>query len=183
MERNASPVWGEYSRHRQTQTTTAQHRPNAARTQPNPLVVRAEPCGSVAGILCIVFRVERLQLRLVRLPLVAFFETSFGRVYDKTFILLSLAGDGAEGLGECVADVDPYSTAETNVTAWHVIKDFLAPLVLGRTFEHPRDLFPSLARVRGPNMAKAAIEMAAWDLAARLQHRPLSPLLGGPRPA
>ncbi len=137
----------------------------------------------MAGILCIVFRVERLQLRLVRLPLVAFFETSFGRVYDKTFILLSLAGDGAEGLGECVADVDPYYSAETNVTAWHVIKDFLAPLVLGRTFEHPRDLFPSLARVRGHNMAKAAIEMAAWDLAARLQHAPLSRLLGGTRAA
>jgi O-succinylbenzoate synthase len=128
-----------------------------------------------------VFRVERLQLRLVRLPLVAFFETSFGRVYNKTFILLSLDGDGAQGLGECVADVDPYYSAETNVTAWHVIKDFLAPLVLGCTFEHPRDLFASLARVRGHNMAKAAIEMAAWDLAARLQHAPLSRLLGGTR--
>ena len=135
----------------------------------------------MAGILCLVFRVERLQLRLVRLPLVAFFETSFGRVYNKTFILLSLDGDGAEGLGECVADVDPYYSAETNVTAWHVIKDFLAPLVLGRTFEHPRDVFASLARVRGHNMAKAAIEMAAWDLAARLQHAPLSHLLGGTR--
>jgi O-succinylbenzoate synthase len=135
----------------------------------------------VAGILWLVFRIERLQLRLVRLPLVAFFETSFGRVYNKTFILLSLDGDGTQGLGECVADVDPYYSGETNVTAWHVIKDFLAPLVLGRTFEHPRDVFASLARVRGHNMAKAAVEMAAWDLAARLQHAPLSQLLGGTR--
>jgi O-succinylbenzoate synthase len=128
-----------------------------------------------------VFRVERLQLRLVRLPLVAFFETSFGRVYDKTFILLTLEGGGVQGLGECVADVDPYYSAETNVSAWHVIKDFIAPLVLGRTFDHPREVFSSLARVRGHNMAKAAVEMAAWDLGARSGNLALSRLLGGTR--
>jgi len=127
--------------------------------------------------------IERLHLRLIRLPLVAFFETSFGRVYDKTFILVTLEGEGAQGLGECVADVDPYYSSETNTAAWHIIKDFLAPLVLGRSFRDPRHLFPALARVRGHNMAKAAVEMAAWDLAARLQNVPLSRLLGGTRPA
>jgi o-succinylbenzoate synthase len=124
-------------------------------------------------------RIERLRLRLVRLPLVAFFETSFGRVYERRFIIVQLEGDGVEGLGECVADVDPYYSPETNVTAWHVIKDFLAPLVIGRTFAAPGDVFPALARVRGHNMAKAAIEMAVWDLAARADNRPLSRLLGG----
>src|SRR5262249_47386303 len=126
-------------------------------------------------------RIDRMTLRLVRLPLVAFFETSFGRIYDRTFILVSLHGGGAEGLGECVAEVDPYYSAETTVTAWHVIKDFLAPIVLGRPFEHPRDVFGALARVRGHNMAKAAVEMAAWDLAARQRGVPLSRLLGGTR--
>jgi O-succinylbenzoate synthase len=126
-------------------------------------------------------RIERLRLRLIRLPLVAFFETSFGRMYDKTFVLVTLDGDGTQGLGECVADVDPYYSSETNTTAWHIIRDFLAPLVVGRTFEHPRDVFPALARVRGHNMAKAAVEMACWDLAARVAGAPLSRLLGGTR--
>jgi O-succinylbenzoate synthase len=125
--------------------------------------------------------VERLQLRLVRLPLVAFFETSFGRIYDRSFILVSLESDGAVGTAECVADVDPYYSAETTVTAWHVIKDFLAPLVLGRTFDDPRAVFGGLARVRGHHMAKAAIEMAIWDLAARQRDEPLARLLGGTR--
>jgi O-succinylbenzoate synthase len=125
--------------------------------------------------------IERLQLRLIRLPLVAFFETSFGRIYDRSFILVSVEGDGITGIGECVADVDPYYSPETTVTAWHVLKDFLAPIVLGRSFAHPRDLFPALARVRGHNMAKAAVEMAAWDLAARQEHVPLARLLGGTR--
>lgn len=126
-------------------------------------------------------RIERLRLRLVRLPLVAFFETSFGRIYDRTFIIVQLDGNGAEGLGECVADVDPYYSPETTVTAWHVIRDFLAPLVLGRAFSDPRDVYPACARVRGHNMAKAAIEMAAWDLAAHAADVPLSRLLGGVR--
>jgi O-succinylbenzoate synthase len=125
--------------------------------------------------------IERLTLRLVRLPLVAFFETSFGRIYDRSFVLVSAHGGGVEGLGECVAEVDPYYSAETTVTAWHVIKDFLAPLVLARTFEQPRDVFGAMARVRGHHMAKAAVEMAAWDLAARQRDVPLSRLLGGTR--
>ena len=126
-------------------------------------------------------RIERMTLRLVRLPLVAFFETSFGRVYHRTFILVTLDGDGAQGLGECVAEVDPYYSSETNVGAWHIIKDFLAPLVIGATFADPREVFPAMARVRGHHMAKAAVEMAAWDLAARLRNVPLSRLLGGTR--
>ena len=126
-------------------------------------------------------RIDRLGLRLIRLPLVAFFETSFGRVYDRTFVLVSLTGEGVEGLGECVADVDPYYSPETNVTAWHIIKDFIAREILGRTFAHPRDLFPALVRIRGHRMAKAAVEMAAWDLAARQQRTPLATLLGGTR--
>ena len=128
-------------------------------------------------------RIERLRLRLVRLPLVAFFETSFGRIYDKTFILVSLDGDGVEGLGECVAEVDPYYSAETNTTVWHIIKDFLAPLVLGRAFKDPRHVYAALARVRGHNMAKAALEMACWDMSARGRGVSLSRLLGGTRDA
>ena len=127
------------------------------------------------------FRVERLHLRLVRLPLVAFFETSFGRVYDRTFIVVTLEGDGAVAAGECVADADPYYSAETNVTAWHIIKDFLAPILVGRAFAHPAEVFPSLSRVRGHQMAKAAIEMAAWDLAAHRADQPLARLLGATR--
>jgi O-succinylbenzoate synthase len=114
---------------------------------------------------------------------VHFFETSFGRVYDRSFVLVRLEGDGLEGLGECVADVDPYYSAETTVTAWHIIKDFLAPIVLGRTFDDPRDVQPALSRVRGHHMAKAAIEMAAWDMAARGLGVPLSRVLGGVRDA
>ena len=124
-------------------------------------------------------RIERIELRLLRLPLVRFFETSFGRIHDRPFVLVTVEGDGATGVGECVADANPYYSAETTRTAWHIIADFIAPLVLGREFGHPREIFPALGRIRGHNMAKAAVEMAAWDLYARQQRQPLCRVLGG----
>lgn len=127
-------------------------------------------------------RIEQLEIRLCRLPLVNFFETSFGRVYDRSFILIRLAGEGRHGWGEAVAEAHPYYSAETTETVWHIVTGFLAPLVLGQRFEHPREVFPAMARVRGHNMAKAAVEMAAWDLFARQQEQPLTRLLGGTRP-
>ena len=126
-------------------------------------------------------KIDRLELRLLKLPLVHFFETSFGRIDEKHFIIVRVDGDGATGYGECVAELDPYYSSETNETVWHIIADFIAPRVLGREFAHPRDVFPALKAIRGHNMAKAAVEMAAWDLFARQRGEPLARVLGGTR--
>ncbi|MGE5246673.1 MAG: o-succinylbenzoate synthase [Betaproteobacteria bacterium] len=126
-------------------------------------------------------KIERLELRLLKLPLVHFFETSFGRIYDKHFVLVRVDGDGCTGYGEAVAEQEPYYSSETNETVWHIISSFIAPRVLGVSFEHPRAVFPALAAIRGHNMAKAAVEMAAWDLYARQRGEPLSRAIGGTR--
>jgi o-succinylbenzoate synthase len=126
-------------------------------------------------------KIERLELGLLELPLVHFFETSFGRIYKKHFVLVTLRGDGITAYGECVAEQDPYYSAETNETVWHIISEFIAPRVLGIDFAHPRDIFPALAAIRGHNMAKAAVEMAAWDLFAKQRGEPLAAVLGGSR--
>jgi O-succinylbenzoate synthase len=99
-------------------------------------------------------RIDRIELRLLRLPLVRFFETSFGRVHERVFLLLTVEDDGACGVGECVADATPYYSAETTRTAWHIIAEFLAPLLLGRSFDHPQEIFGALAIVRGHQMAR-----------------------------
>ena len=129
--------------------------------------------------------VEKIELFLCRLPLVHFFETSFGRSYDRTFVLVRVEGtDGGtrqEGWGECVAEANPYYSSETTETVWHIIATFLAPLIIGTRFEHPREVFPALKRIRGHNMAKAGVEMAIWDLHARSIGQPLSRVLGGTR--
>ena len=125
--------------------------------------------------------IDRLDIRLLRLPLVRYFETSFARSYDRMFVLVTVHGEGAQGWGEAVAEHDPYYSSETTETVWHVVTEFLAPLVLGRDFAHPRDLWPAMARVRGHHMAKAVVEMAAWDLYAKQQGQPLWQALGGRR--
>lgn len=123
-------------------------------------------------------RLEAIDLSVIRLPLVKPFETSFGRMDAREFVLVALHDGGVTGWGECVADADPFYSDETTVTALHVMTRYLVPGVLGRTFTHPRELAATWQRVRGHRMAKAAIEMAAWDLFAREQGAPLCEVLG-----
>jgi O-succinylbenzoate synthase len=124
-------------------------------------------------------KIERIEVRRLRLPLRFPFETSFGRTTAKDFLLVCVSADGVTGYGECVADDDPYYLPETNGTVLHILRDFLAPLVLGREVAHPRDLRSLFARVRGHEMAKAAVEMAAFELLARREQTPLYRVLGG----
>jgi len=130
-------------------------------------------------------KIEKIELFLCRLPLVHFFETSFGRSYDRTFVLIRVAGAALgqthEGWGEAVAEANPYYSSETTETVWHIIEGFIAPLLVGTSFDHPREIYPALHRIRGHNMAKAGVEMAAWDLYARSVGKPLSQVLGGTR--
>src|SRR5262245_37225724 len=124
-------------------------------------------------------RVERIELRGLRLPLRFPFETSFGRSESKEFLLVSVSADGVTGHAECVADVDPYYLPETNETVRHVVRDFLAPLLLSREVSSPREVPALFARVRGHEMAKASLEMAVWELWARRERAPLYRVLGG----
>jgi O-succinylbenzoate synthase len=124
-------------------------------------------------------RIERIEVRRLSLPLVAPFETSFARTTTKRFLLVSVSADGVSGHGECVADDDPFYLPETNETVLHVLRDFLAPIAFGLELCHPRELLPAFSRVRGHEMAKAALEMASFELWARREGVPLYRLLGG----
>ena len=125
-------------------------------------------------------RVVRIELRHLKMPLRFRFETSFGAVTEKSFLLARIfTADGATGVGECVAEADPYYLPETNGTVAHVIKDFLAPLVFAHTFESPTETDALFADIRGHEMAKATLEMAIWDLFANARGESLSTTLGG----
>ena len=126
-------------------------------------------------------RVDRVELAVLRLPLVKPFETSFGRLDAREFVLVIVHDGGARGFGECVADVDPFYSSETTATALLVLSKYLVPSVLGRTLADPRELGRMVHQVRGHRMAKAALEMALWDLFARQAEKPLHELLGGRR--
>jgi O-succinylbenzoate synthase len=126
-------------------------------------------------------KIEAITLREIQMPLVHFFETSFGRVHSRRIVLLTVHCDGVEGWGECVASEDPFYSSEWIESAWLTITRHLAPAVLGRELSSARESAGLMAKVRGNRMAKAAIENALWDAEARQKQQPLWKLLGGVR--
>jgi O-succinylbenzoate synthase len=130
-----------------------------------------------------VITMARLVLREIALSLREPFRTSSGVTHHRRILLVEAADDdGVEGWGECVAEETPSYSAETVDTARQAITAWVAPVVLGQAFEGPEELSAALDRAfRGHPMAKAAVEMATWDLAARRAGLPLARLLGGTR--
>src|SRR5712691_10541200 len=126
-------------------------------------------------------KIESVTLREIHMPLVHFFETSFGRVYSRRILVVSVEADGVRGWGECVAGEDPFYSLEWTETAWPTIKQYLAPLLLQSELDAGRDCAARFARVRGHRLAKAALENAVWDVEARQKQLPLWKLLGGTR--
>lgn len=126
--------------------------------------------------------VSAIELREIRLPLVHFFETSFGRTTERRIILVRVTGSqGATGWGECTAGEGPFYCEEWTETAWAVLREFLAPMVVGREVESAAGVSGLMSKVRGNRMARAAIETACWDLEAKLAGVPLWQHLGGTR--
>jgi O-succinylbenzoate synthase len=126
-------------------------------------------------------RLRKITLREIHMPLIAPFQTSFGETSLRRILLLELDADGTTGWGECTAGEDPYYSYETAETAWHIIRDFLWPIVKYTEFDSAAEVWDLLARVRGHNMAKAALESAIWDAEAKQKCLPLAKLLGGTR--
>lgn len=124
--------------------------------------------------------ISSIELREIRLPLIHFFETSFGRTTERRIVLVRVVDrDGAEGWGECTAGEGPFYSEEWTETAWTTIKEFLARMVVGREVTNASEVYGLMKAVRGHRMAKAAIETACWDLEAKRSGVPLWKHLGG----
>ncbi len=126
-------------------------------------------------------KIERVELRELRLPLVHFFETSFGRTTARRIVLVRVEADGLTGWGEVTCGEEPFYSHETPETAWHILRDFLIPWTLGKDWPSPSKLGARFRPIRGHNMAKAALENALWDVEAQQKGVPLAKLIGGTR--
>src|SRR5215217_894895 len=124
-------------------------------------------------------KVDGVEMRLIRLPLIEPFETSFGKIDSRLVFLLCLKADGLKGWGEVVASEEPRYSYETVRTASHVIRDFFAPALLTQPISDLDDLAKRLAPFRGHNMAKAGLELGFMDLLAQRKQQSLSALIGG----
>jgi O-succinylbenzoate synthase len=127
-----------------------------------------------------VIKLRSIELTEINLPLVHFFETSFGRTYERRIILVRVEDqDGAEGWGEVTCGETPGYSDEWTDSAWVTLEKILAPMVIGREFASAADVWNGMVWARGHRMSKAAIETACWDLEAKRVGVPLWRHLGG----
>src|SRR5271166_761111 len=126
-------------------------------------------------------RIDQIDLKIVRLPLVRPFQTSSSRKAHLDHILVRIVAGGVIGWGESASPSDPFYCPETTETCWHILKDFLAPAVLGRDWSTIDELVGLYRLVKGNNFAKAGLEMACWDALARSEGKSLGALLGSNR--
>lgn len=124
--------------------------------------------------------IKSIELTEINLPLVHFFETSFGRTYERRIVLVRVEdADGAEGWGEITCGETPGYSDEWTDSAWVTTEKILAPMVIGKECESAADVWDLMKWVRGHRMAKAGIETACWDLEAKKLGVPLWRHLGG----
>ena len=124
-------------------------------------------------------RIEQIELFFLELPYIHFFETSFGREKERTFIIVKVRGEGIFGYGEVVASRSPLYSYETTSTAWMMLKDFLIPLVFQKDIVDPNDYYQAVKMYRGHPMAKAGFELALWDFLGKKEGLPLWKIYGG----
>ena len=124
-------------------------------------------------------KIERIVLRLLRMPLVHFFETSFSRTYERQIVIVEVVSEGLSGWGEITAGEHPFYNEEWTEAAWIIARDYVAPRLIGRELTGAGDVYALSAHIRGHNMARGGVEAAVWDLQARRNGNPLWKEIGG----
>ncbi len=125
------------------------------------------------------FRIERVVLRRIQMPLVHYFETSFGRTTERQILLVEAVSDGVSGWGEVTAPEHPFYNEEWTDSAWLILRNYAAPTIVGRTMTSAAEAGALFPRIRGHRMALGGLEAALWDLEARLCGEPLWKRIGG----
>ena len=128
-------------------------------------------------------KLEAVELRRIRISLVAPFETSFGTQFERDILLVRAITDEGEGWGECVAGEEPDYSSEYVEAAQHVLVHHLLPTLLERPNIVAAEVANALRRIHGHRMAKAAIEMALLDAELRSRRESFAQRFGAVRTA
>jgi O-succinylbenzoate synthase len=127
-------------------------------------------------------KIERIEIYRVSMPLIYPFRTAFGDDDAIESVLVRLSAGDAYGWGEAAPWKVPAYSPECAATQFVMARDFIAPRLLGKEIDSGAALQASLAFIKGNPFAKAAFDLAWWDLYAHLQSEPLWRCLGGQSP-
>lgn len=125
--------------------------------------------------------IDRIEIHRVGMPLVYPFRTAFGNDDRIESVLVAMHSGDLVGWGEASPWQHPHYSAESARTSYLFAREFLAPHLVGREISSGDQLQQILSPVKGNWFAKAALDLAWWDLEAKLQKQPLYRLLGGRR--
>ena len=124
--------------------------------------------------------ISSIILHTIKMPLKTPFSTHLGTVSERESIIVEIIDkEGLSGYGEVVAFSSPWYTEETIQTSYHMLKDFLIPLLQTKGVSHPSEIEKLFSGLRRNHMAKASIDMALCDLQAKKEEKTLSEYLGG----
>lgn len=126
--------------------------------------------------------VERIDLYHVAMPLISPWRTAYGEDAVIESVLVKMTGDGQTGWGESSPLRAPTYSPEWAGGVFAVMRHWLAPRLVGQEVGSGRQLQQLLAMVKGNTFAKGGLDLAWWDLHARLLGRPLYQVLGGADP-
>jgi len=138
----------------------------------------ASPMANAAGAQGVL---RRADVYTVDLPLVEPFEhASSGRIDVLREVVVRLEGDtGVVGWGEVRGNAQ-YVTGDTQGRLVAVLKEAVLPAILGASFSSPRLIHARMnASIGGNSGAKAAVDLALYDLLGQALGVPVHQLLGG----
>lgn len=125
------------------------------------------------------FVVSNIEARIVDYPVRqnGAIISSLGRHNDSRYLVVTASNqDGECGYGE--ATTAPIWSGESAETAKWMIDNLTGPLVTGHTFDHPSEAVAVLDRYLHANsFGKSSIDVALWDLWARLQNKSVSQII------
>ena len=112
-------------------------------------------------------------------PLIEPWTTAYGSDPVIYSVMVKLTSGGETSWSESCPFLAPTYSPECAYGAYYVASEFLAPLVLGQSFDSAEEINQAMACVKGNPFAHAAIEIAWWTMQSKLTKTPLHTLLGG----
>lgn len=128
-------------------------------------------------------KINAIEIFRVVLPYITPFKTACGDEYNNESVIVRIESDNISGYGEAASMEEPLFSHECGRTQFIISRDFIAPALLGQSIATGHDLQNRIAPIKGNQFAKAAFDLAWWDLYARKLSKPLWQVIGGQNPA
>ncbi|MFN4261733.1 MAG: o-succinylbenzoate synthase [Gemmataceae bacterium] len=123
--------------------------------------------------------IDRIDMYLIAMPLLSPWRTAYGEDAVIESVLVKMTSGDLAGWGEASPLVAPTYSPEWAFGVFEMGRRWLAPQLVGQRLHGGEELQQRLALFKGNYFAKAAFDLAWWDLFAQREEKPLYQLLGG----